>query len=85
MTTSTDHLPGRIAVVIGSTRPTRICPEIAAWFTRIAEDGSALSYELVDLVEVNLPRPTWTTIGSYGTWTPPSAPSKRRREPSTSS
>jgi NAD(P)H-dependent FMN reductase len=45
----------RIAVVIGSTRPARICAGIAAWVRREAEDGSALSYELLDLAEIDLP------------------------------
>jgi len=45
----------RIAVVIGSTRPTRICPGIAAWIAKNAQQGSALNYELLDLAEVDLP------------------------------
>ncbi len=45
----------RVAVVIGSTRPSRICPGIAEWVTAEAQDGSPLHYELVDLALVNLP------------------------------
>lgn len=45
----------RIAVVIGSTRPTRICPGIAAWSKRALAADSPLSYELLDLAEVDLP------------------------------
>jgi NAD(P)H-dependent FMN reductase len=45
----------RIAVVIGSTRPTRICPGIAAWVRDAAQEGSPLRYELVDLAEIDLP------------------------------
>jgi NAD(P)H-dependent FMN reductase len=45
----------RIAVVIGSTRPTRICADIAAWACDTIQDGSALGYELLDLAKVNLP------------------------------
>jgi len=45
----------RIAVVIGSTRPTRICPGIAGWIRNVAQEGSTLRYELLDLAEVNLP------------------------------
>lgn len=45
----------RIAVVIGSTRPTRICPGIAEWIKDAAQEQSPLHYEMVDLVEVNLP------------------------------
>ncbi|WP_327350926.1 NADPH-dependent FMN reductase [Streptomyces sp. NBC_01304] len=45
----------RIAVVIGSSRPTRICPRIAAWIRDAAQEGSPLHYDLLDLAEVNLP------------------------------
>jgi NAD(P)H-dependent FMN reductase len=45
----------RVAVVIGSTRPTRICAGIAAWACDTIQDGSELSYELLDLAKVNLP------------------------------
>ena len=55
-TTETPDPTGpRIAVVIGSTRPTRICAGIAAWIAKNAQQGSALNYELLDLAEVNLP------------------------------
>jgi hypothetical protein len=48
--------PGdRVAVVIGSTRPTRICPGIAAWVRDAAQEGSPLRYDLLDLAEINLP------------------------------
>ena len=46
---------GRVAVVIGSTRPARICPGIAEWVRRVAQEGSPLRYELVDLADVDLP------------------------------
>lgn len=46
---------GRVAVVIGSTRPTRICPGIAEWVRTVAQQDSPLRYELVDLAEINLP------------------------------
>jgi NAD(P)H-dependent FMN reductase len=49
------HLTSRVAVVIGSTRPTRICPDIARWILRNVQDGSPLHYEILDLAEVNLP------------------------------
>ncbi len=45
----------RVGVVIGGTRPTRICPGIAEWIRDMAQEQSALRYELIDLVEVNLP------------------------------
>jgi hypothetical protein len=48
----------RIAVVIGSTRPTRICAAIAAWACEAIGKGSELRYELLDLAEAGpaLPR-----------------------------
>jgi NAD(P)H-dependent FMN reductase len=45
----------RVAVVIGSTRPARICAGIAAWAQAALQDSSAVRYELLDLAEVNLP------------------------------
>jgi len=47
--------PQRIAVVIGSTRPTRICPAIAEWVYHAAQAHSSLAYELLDLAAINLP------------------------------
>jgi NAD(P)H-dependent FMN reductase len=55
MTETPDADGARIAVVIGSTRPTRICPGIAAWIAKNAQQGSPLRYELLDLAEVGLP------------------------------
>ena len=45
----------RIAIVIGSTRPTRICPGIAAWIRDVIQQDSPLRYELLDLAEIGLP------------------------------
>jgi NAD(P)H-dependent FMN reductase len=45
----------RIAVVIGSTRPTRICPGIAEWIKHAMQEESPLRYELIDLAEIGLP------------------------------
>jgi NAD(P)H-dependent FMN reductase len=47
--------PERIAVVIGSTRPSRICPGIARSVLQFAHEDSPLRYELIDLADVNLP------------------------------
>jgi NAD(P)H-dependent FMN reductase len=58
----------RVAVVIGSTRPTRICPGIATWVLRAAQEESPLRYELIDLAEVNLPfldEPLKAALGQY--------------------
>jgi NAD(P)H-dependent FMN reductase len=45
----------RIAVVIGSTRPQRICPGIAEWVKQAAEEESQLHYDLIDLALIDLP------------------------------
>jgi NAD(P)H-dependent FMN reductase len=45
----------RVAVVVGSTRPTRICLGIAEWIRGVIQQDSPLQYELLDLAEVNLP------------------------------
>jgi NAD(P)H-dependent FMN reductase len=44
-----------VAVVIGSTRPQRICPVIAEWVKSAAEVESQLRYELIDLALIDLP------------------------------
>ncbi|ONI89639.1 flavoprotein [Actinosynnema sp. ALI-1.44] len=45
----------RIAVVIGSTRPTRICGGVAAWARDSLQEDSDLDYELIDLADIALP------------------------------
>lgn len=45
----------RIAVVVGSTRPTRICHDIAVWTRAVLAENSSLDYQLVDLAEIALP------------------------------
>lgn len=47
--------PVSIAVVVGSTRPTRICADIANWVCESTQADSPLRYELLDLAEVGLP------------------------------
>jgi NAD(P)H-dependent FMN reductase len=45
----------RIAVVVGSNRSQRICPEIAAWVQSRLHAAGLVEAELVDLQEVDLP------------------------------
>jgi NAD(P)H-dependent FMN reductase len=45
----------RIAVVIGSTRPTRICADVAHWARDQLAEGSAQDYEILDLADIDLP------------------------------
>ena len=44
-----------VAVVIGSNRPKRICPEIAAWVRTTAERQRSLAFETIDLRDIDLP------------------------------
>jgi NAD(P)H-dependent FMN reductase len=58
----------RIAVVIGSTRPQRICPEIAAWVRRTLRATELLKVDLVDLHQIDLPfldEPVMASRGRY--------------------
>lgn len=45
----------KIAVIISSTRPTRIGPEIADWFIRSVSGTPNASFEIIDLNKINLP------------------------------
>lgn len=57
-----------VAVIIGSTRPTRICPGIAAWSQRTLNQQSSLCYRLIDLAEIDLPlldEPLKAALGDY--------------------
>lgn len=58
----------RVAVIVGSTRPTRICPRIASWVLEAAQQESPLRYELIDLADINLPfldEPLKAALGQY--------------------
>lgn len=45
----------KLLLVIGSTRPGRLAPRVAAWFLSTVADHPAFDIELVDLAEVGLP------------------------------
>jgi NAD(P)H-dependent FMN reductase len=65
---TSQRAPARIGVIVGSTRPTRICPEIAALVAEHLGQDSALSYETIDLAEVDLPfldEPRKPAAGDY--------------------
>jgi NAD(P)H-dependent FMN reductase len=47
--------PDRVAVIIGSTRPARICPGIAHWTREALSADSPLRYDVIDLADVDLP------------------------------
>lgn len=55
-------------MIVGSTRPNRICRDIALWVAAILHAGSQLDYELLDLAEVDLPfldEPLKPAVGNY--------------------
>jgi NAD(P)H-dependent FMN reductase len=59
---------GQIALIIGSTRPARICPGIARWSQQALSEESPLRYDIIDLAEVNLPfldEPLKPALGDY--------------------
>jgi NAD(P)H-dependent FMN reductase len=63
-----NDLRARVAIVVGSTRPTRISAGIADWTLRNVQSESPLHYELIDLAEVNLPfldEPVMAARGEY--------------------
>src|SRR4051812_272826 len=45
----------RIAVIIGSTRPHRKAEAVAKWFYEIARKRTDAEFELVDIMEYDLP------------------------------
>jgi NAD(P)H-dependent FMN reductase len=62
------HIPDKVAIVIGSSRPQRICPQIAAWVQRSLVATGLIEVELVDLKEVGLPfldEPIMASLGRY--------------------
>jgi NAD(P)H-dependent FMN reductase len=56
----------RVAIVIGSTRPTRITAGIASWIRDELSSASELDYELLDLAEINLPFLDETFMAALG-------------------
>lgn len=45
----------KLKIIIGSTRPTRKGPLVAAWFTEIVKKHSDFDVQVLDLKEINLP------------------------------
>ena len=57
-----------LQIIIGSTRPGRVGPSVAAWIHERAVSHGAFDVELVDLAEVNLPmfdEPKHPRFGEY--------------------
>lgn len=60
--------PLRIGIIIGSTRPTRVGDQVAAWVKEQGERLSDSQFEVIDLAEVNLPlldEPYSASMGNY--------------------
>ena len=65
----------RVAVVVASSRPTRICPGIASWIQQALQDAlgpdpsdATIRYESIDLAEIDLPfldEPIIPALGQY--------------------
>lgn len=58
----------KIAVIVGSNRPTRLGPKVADWFMDQVKDTPDVEFELIDLAEVNLPlldEPLSPMMGQY--------------------
>jgi NAD(P)H-dependent FMN reductase len=56
----------RVAIIIGSTRPTRITAGIAGWIRDELAKESELDYELLDLAAINLPFLDETFMAALG-------------------
>jgi NAD(P)H-dependent FMN reductase len=57
-----------LQVIIGSTRPGRVGPVVARWFSELAAAHGAFEIETVDLAEVGLPlldEPVHPALGRY--------------------
>jgi NAD(P)H-dependent FMN reductase len=61
----------RIAIILGSTRPGRNGEAVARWVFDIAKQRTDAEYELVDLVDYNLPHLDEAAPPSLGQYTQP--------------
>jgi NAD(P)H-dependent FMN reductase len=58
----------KVAIILGSTRPGRIGEAVARWVYEIAKKRSDAEFELVDLLDYDLPlldEPVPPTLGQY--------------------
>lgn len=44
-----------IGIILGSSRPGRVSPQVGEWVKEIADKRSDANYEIVDVVDYNLP------------------------------
>lgn len=45
----------KIGIILGSTRPGRVCEQVAKWTYEVARQRSDAEFELVDIADFNLP------------------------------
>jgi NAD(P)H-dependent FMN reductase len=45
----------KIGIILGSTRPGRVSPQVGNWVKEIADKRGDAEYEIVDIVDYNLP------------------------------
>jgi len=58
----------KIALIIGSTRPNRFGPKVAAWIADLASSEKTAEFTVVDLADINLPmldEPAPPMTGNY--------------------
>jgi len=48
-------VPLKLTIIIGSVRPGRVGPTVAAWFEGVAKEHGAFDVTLIDLADVGLP------------------------------
>ena len=57
-----------IAIIIGSTRPGRVGVDVATWVNQLAQQRKGAKFELVDILDFNLPlldEPVPAAMGQY--------------------
>lgn len=58
----------KIAIIIGSTRPGRVGEDVAKWVNQLAQQRKDAKFELVDIIDFNLPildEPVSAAKGQY--------------------
>lgn len=58
----------KIAIIIGSTRPGRVGEDVAKWVNQLAQQRKDAKFELVDIIDFNLPlldEPVPAAMGQY--------------------
>lgn len=58
----------RIGIIVGSSRPNRVAPQVAAWVREIAGQRTDAAFEIVDIADFDLPifdEPMPPSLGNY--------------------